>query len=161
MKRLITALVVALPLYTATATYANAPVQGTMAAFVVETEKNKEKLVEAKDVEPNQVVEYQLTYTNQGNSDVSGLKVVGPVPVGTVYLPNSAIAKQSASLRVSIDGGETFESEPVKRTVVKENGEVVEQIVPAEEYTHIQWVPRGAIEGDGGKQFYSYRVRVK
>ena len=161
MKRLITALVVALPLYAATATYANAPVQGTMAAFVVETEKEKEKLVAAKDVEPNQIVEYQLTYTNKGAADISGLKVVGPVPEGTVYLSNSANSQQVASLRVSIDGGETFEPEPVKRTVVKANGEVVEQIVPAEEYTHIQWVPKGAIEADGGKQFYSYRVRVK
>lgn len=161
MKRLITALVIALPLYTATATYANAPVQGTMAAFVVETEKEKEKLVAAKDVEPNQIVEYQLTYTNQGALDISGLKVVGPVPAGTVYLSDSANAKQVASLRVSIDGGETFEPEPVKRTVVKANGEVVEQIVPPEEYTHIQWVPKGSIEADGGQQFYSYRVRVK
>jgi len=161
MKKLITALVVALPLYAATATYANDPVQGTMAAFVVETKQNKEKLVAAKDVEPNQIVEYQLTYTNKGESDISGLKVVGPVPAGTVYLSNSANAQQVASLQVSIDGGETFESEPVKRTVVKENGEVVEQIISPEKYTHIQWVPQGAIEGEGGKQFYSYRVRVK
>ena len=63
MKKLITALVVVLPMYAATATHANAPVQGTMTAYVVETEKNKEKLVSAKDVEPNQIVEYQLTYT--------------------------------------------------------------------------------------------------
>ena len=161
MKRLITALVVVLPIYAATATHANAPVQGTMAAFVVEIEKDKEKLVSAKDVEPNQIVEYQLTYTNQGDSAISGLKVVGPVPDGTVYLSNSAIAEQVASLQVSIDGGETFEPEPVKRTIVKENGEIVEQIIPPEKYTHIQWVPANAIEGDGGKQFYSYRVRVK
>ena len=109
MKKLITALVVVLPMYATTATHANAPVQGTMTAFVVETEKNKEKLVSAKDVEPNQIVEYQLTYTNQSDSAISGLKVVGPVPAGTVYLSNSANAKQVASLQVSIDGGETFE----------------------------------------------------
>jgi uncharacterized repeat protein (TIGR01451 family) len=161
MKKLLTALAVALPLYTATATYANAPVQGTMAAFVVEKKENKENLVAAEDVEPNQIVEYQLTYTNQGTSDISGLKIVGPVPAGTEYLSNSANAKQRASLRVSVDGGVTFEPEPVTRTVVKQNGEVVEQIVPPEKYTHIQWLPAAAIEGDGGKQFYSYRVRVK
>jgi len=161
MKRLITALVVALPLYALSAAYADAPVKGTMAAFVVETKQDKEKLVSAKDVEPNQVVEYQLTYTNQGKSDISGLKIVGPVPAGTVYLSDSAATEQVASLRVSIDGGVTFEPEPVKRTVVKENGEVVESIVPPEKYTHIQWIPKGVIEGDGGEQFYSYRVRVK
>ena len=161
MKRLITALVVALPLYASSVAYADAPVTGTMAAFVVETKEDKEKLVSAEDVEPNQVVEYQLTYTNQGKSDISGLKVVGPVPAGTVYLSDSASSEQVANLRVSIDGGVTFEPEPVTRTVVKENGEVVESIIPPEKYTHIQWTPQGAIEGDGGVQFYSYRVRVK
>lgn len=161
MKKFMAAVVLALPLFASSAIYADAPVQGTMEAFVVETEKNKEKLVAAKDVEPDQIVEYQLTYTNQGKSDINGLKVVGPVPSGTVYLSNTALAQQKSNLRVSIDGGVTFEPEPVKRTVVKENGEVVEKIVSPEKYTHIQWIPEVAIEGDGGKQFYSYRVRVK
>lgn len=161
MKKLISAVVLAVPLYLPLAATADAPVEGVMKAFVVQTDKQKEKLVAAKEVEPNQIVEYQLTYTNTGKSDISGLAIVGPVPSGTVYLSDSASSKQESGLLVSVDGGATFEPEPVTRTVVKDNGEVTEKVVPPEQYTHIKWTPRVAIEAAGGEQFYSYRVRVK
>lgn len=161
MKKLITAVVLAVPMYAPFAAFADAPVEGIMKAFVVQKGEQKEKLITAKEVEPNQIVEYQLTYTNKGNTDISGLAVVGPVPAGTVYLSDSALSKQDSGLLVSIDGGATFEREPVTRTVVKKNGEVAEKVVPPEQYTHIKWTPRVAIEAAGGEQFYSYRVRVK
>ncbi len=161
MKNFVAAVILSVPLFGLSASYAQAPVQGTMEAFVVELKDNKEQLKAAESVEPNEVVEYRLTYTNSGGSNISGLTVVGPVPEGTSYLSDSASADVSATLLVSIDGGETFESEPVKREVVKSNGELVERVVPPEEYTHLQWKAKDAIEGEGGKQFYSYRVRVK
>lgn len=161
MKKIIAAAVVALPLFAMSAGYAEAPVQGTMEAFVVELKDNKEQLKAAENVEPNEVVEYRLTYTNSGGSNISGLTVVGPVPAGTNYLSDTASADVAATLLVSIDGGVTFEREPVKRNVVKNNGELVERVVPPEEYTHLQWKAKDAIEGEGGKHFYTYRVRVK
>lgn len=161
MKNIFAAVVIALPLFGLTTAFAEAPVQGTMEAFVVELQDDKEKLKSALDVEPNQIVEYQLTYTNKSKSDISGLTVVGPVPEGTSYVSNTADADAVANLKVSIDGGETFESEPVTREVVKANGEVIEKVIPSEEYTHLQWVAQSAIEGKGGKQLYRYRVKVK
>ncbi|OED42493.1 hypothetical protein AB833_07225 [Chromatiales bacterium (ex Bugula neritina AB1)] len=143
------------------ASHADAPVQGKLEAFVVEFKDDKESLVAATDVEPNEVLEYRLTYVNKGESSISGMTVVGPVPEGTSYLGNSATADTAASLMVSIDGGRTFELEPVKRNIVKNNGEMIEQIVPPEEYTHLQWTAEDSIKASGGKQFYSYRVRVK
>lgn len=161
MKNFIAAVVVALPLIGFTTAFAEAPVQGTMEAFVVHLENSKEKLKAAQDVEPNQIVEYRLTYTNKSKADISGLTVVGPVPEGTSYVSDTADADIAASLKVSIDGGETFESEPVTREVVKANGEVIEKVIPSEEYTHLQWIAQSAIEGKGGKQLYRYRVKVK
>ncbi len=161
MKKFIAAAIIAVPMFALSATYADAPVHGKMEAFVVELNDNKESLVAAKDVEPNEVLEYRLTYVNKGESSIAGLTVVGPVPKGTIYLGNTASANGAASLRVSIDGGQTFESEPVIRDVVKSNGELIERIVPPEEYTHLQWTAEDAIKASGGKQFYKYRVRVK
>lgn len=161
MKRFLVAAIIAMPLFGVTSGYAEAPVQGTMEAFVVELKNDKEQLKAAEDVEPNQIVEYQLTYTNKSNLKIAGLTVVGPVPEGTTYVSDTANADVEANLKVSIDGGLTFEQEPVTREVVKANGEVIEKVIPSDEYTHLQWTAQSAIEGEGGKQFYRYRVRVK
>jgi len=145
----------------ATPAIAEDPIQGTMQAFVVEKADDKETLKVANDVEPKQLLEYQLEYTNKSQTNIDGLTVVGPVPEGTEYVSDTAGANVSANLLVSIDGGKTFESEPVVRTETKSNGEVVEKIIPAEQYTHLKWTAASAIEAKGGKQLYSYRVRVK
>ncbi len=161
MKKLISAVVVGLGLSLITTAQAQAPVQGTMEAYVVEIKNDKEVLKAADDVEPNQLVEYHLTYVNKSNAGINGLTVVGPVPEGTAYVSDTAVADVAANLKVSIDGGVTFENEPVTREVVKENGEVMETVIPPEQYTHIQWQASSELPGKGGKQFYRYRVRVK
>lgn len=161
MRRLLLAAVLALPLLGPSAGHADEPIQGAMEAFVVQLEDERETLLAAKEVEPNQLVEYQLTYTNVGESKINGLTVVGPVPEGTTYVSDTANADVDAALQVSIDGGKTFEPEPVIRLETKESGEVVEKVVPPEQYTHLKWKAQDAITADGGTQFYTYRVRVK
>ncbi len=161
MRNVILASLMLIPFIGMSIGHADAPIQGTMQAFIVEIQDDKESLKAATDVEPDQLVEYQLTYVNKGASNINGLSVVGPVPEGTSYVSDTANADVAASLLVSIDGGKTFESEPVVRTETKSSGEVVEKIIPPAEYTHIKWNAESAIKSDGGTQFYTYRVRVK
>lgn len=161
MKKSISALLASLALVLQPVVYADAPVQGTMEAYVVESLKGKEVLKTAEAVEPDQLVEYQLTYVNKSENGIFGLTVTGPVPEGTAYVSDTATTDVTARFRVSIDGGITFEEEPVVREVVKENGEVSEQVVPAEQYTHVQWKSDAELEGKGGEQLYKYRVRVR
>ena len=161
MRKICNAAVLAFAcLFTATV-MAQSPIEGTMQAFVVETEDDKETLKEASKVEPEQLVEYQMTYVNKGEASINGLTVVGPVPEGTEYVSDTANADVSSLLKVSIDGGKTFESEPVIRQETKSSGEVVEKVVPPTEYTHLQWKAENPITAEGGTQVYSYRVRVK
>jgi hypothetical protein len=61
---------------------------------------------------------------------------------------------------VRIDGGQTFESEPVKRMVKGGDGKIVEKIIPASKYTHVSWKPTAGIKASE-KQLYTYRVAVK
>jgi len=61
---------------------------------------------------------------------------------------------------VSIDGGETFESEPVTRIESQADGSQKEVIIPPALYTHIRWAVEDALEGEGGEQNYAYRVVV-
>ena len=161
MRKILSAVLMVLPLLAVSIAHAEDPIKGTMEAFVVELDEDKEKLSAATDVEPNQLVEYQLTYTNKGESNINGLTVVGPVPEGTSYVSDTASADVAAELLVSIDGGQTFETEPVVRLETKTSGEVVEKIIPPEQYTHLKWQAENAINADGGTQFYTYRVRVK
>jgi len=161
MQKILPVILMLLPLLAVSSGHADEPIQGTMKAFVVELDEDKEKLSAATDVEPNQLVEYQLTYTNKGESNIDGLTVVGPVPEGTSYVSDTANTDVAAALLVSVDGGKTFESEPVVRVETKSSGEVVEKIIPPEQYTHLKWQAENAINADGGTQFYSYRVRVK
>jgi uncharacterized repeat protein (TIGR01451 family) len=161
MKKLIKFVSFALAVTLHPALQANAPVTGVMEAYIVEKNEGKEVLRSAENVEPDQLVEYHLTYVNQGASGVNGLTVTGPVPEGTSYVTDTAAADVAAQVTVSIDGGVTFEEEPVVREVVKENGEVAEQIIPVDQYTHIQWKALDELSGEGGKQLYRYRVRIK
>ena len=161
MRALLLTFTLMIPLLGASLSHAEGPIQGTMQAYVVELNDDKETLKAADDVEPDQLVEYQLTYVNKSAANVDGLTVVGPVPEGTTYVSDTANADVQAQLLVSIDGGKTFEPEPVIRTETKSTGEVVEKIIPAEQYTHLKWKAENAITAQGGTQFYTYRVRVK
>jgi hypothetical protein len=60
---------------------------------------------------------------------------------------------------VSIDGGKTFEGEPVKRMVENEQGKKVEKIIPPSEYTHVRWVLQQPLSAGETKSF-SYRSLV-
>lgn len=161
MKKKVSFLLACLAIAIQPVVHAEAPVQGTMQAFVVESLKGKEVLKTAGKVEPRQLVEYQLTYVNKSSNGVSGLTVTGPVPEGTTYVSDTATADVTAKFKVSVDGGSTFEEEPVVREIVKDNGEILEQIVPVDQYTHIQWKSDAELAGKGGVQNYKYRVRVR
>lgn len=72
------------------------PVTVTSQAFVVSQTTNEdgstsEELVEATEARPGQIIEYQLTVTNNGDTSLpdSAVSVYGPVPEGTRAIENS------------------------------------------------------------------------
>ena len=132
-----------------------------MQAYMVKTNaQGQEYRQPAKMTEPGSVLEYNLSYTNQMDKSLSGLIVSGPIPANTMYIGSSAKAGVDADLVVSIDGGASFESEPVRRQKRMADGKMATVIIPAEKYTNIRWKVKQPIPGFG-KQLYSYRVKVK
>lgn len=132
-----------------------------MQAYLVKTNaQGKEYRQPARQTEPGQVLEYNLTYTNETKKPLSGLVVSGPIPANTQYVGRSAKAGVASELLVSIDGGATFEREPVRRQQKMPNGQVKTIIIPAEKYTNLRWKVKQPI-APLGRQLYTYRVSVK
>lgn len=136
------------------------PIVSEMKAFVVHKESDgKEKLKTAKMAEPGQTIQYQLSYKNKGKGSLKGLTVTGPIPANTRFLAKSTMTKVNSDFVVSIDGGKTYESEPVKRIKVMQDGSKKMVVVPAEKYTHVRWKTKSALNS-GDKQEFNYRVKV-
>lgn len=133
----------------------------SMQAYLVKTNaQGKEYRQPAKQTEPGQILEYNLSYVNQMRKPLSGLVVSGPIPANTSYVANSASTAIASDLLVSIDGGATFEREPVRRQMKMPNGQMKTVIIPAEKYTNVRWNVKQPIQPNGN-QLYAYRVKVK
>jgi hypothetical protein len=78
----------------------------------------------------------------------------------TSYIGKSAFTQAKANLQVSIDGGKTFETEPVKRMVTDANGKKVQKIIPPSVYTHLRWTMKEPLKA-GEVQNFAYRSTVK
>ncbi len=141
--------------------FAQGPVSGQIQAFIVTMEEGKEKKILSSETAPGQIMEFQIVFTNSGDSNVRGIKVVDPIPANTLFIGNSNTADVSADFEVSIDGGGTFELEPVVRTKTLADGSVEEVVIPPEQYTHVRWVAEEELQPQGGQHRYSYRVEVK
>jgi uncharacterized repeat protein (TIGR01451 family) len=138
----------------------SSPLQSSMQAYVISLGQDGEETAQAaQEVEPGQVIEYRMDYKNVGQTSLKGIAVTGPVPSATHYLDNTAVTQAASDFMVSIDGGKTFEGEPVKRMVENEQGKKVEKIIPPSEYTHVRWILNQPLAAGETKSF-SYRSLV-
>jgi uncharacterized repeat protein (TIGR01451 family) len=114
----------------------------------------KEVLIEAKNVKPGEIIEYQATYTNKSKAAISKLTPNLPIPEGTEYLAGTA---KPALIKATLGDGK-FEAIPLKIKVKLPDGKEVEQEVPAARYKALQW---SLGELPAGKSLtVSARVRV-
>ena len=111
--------------------YANEnPLSAQMKVFQVNVDKNTQKELKTTDqVKPNQVLEYQVTYSNQSNSSLKALKLNLPLPAYVSYTGKNTPKNTYAST-----DGVHFAKAPLTRI---ENGKKVN--VPLSEYRALQW----------------------
>lgn len=142
------------------ATTAAAQIESVMQPYIVTTnDKGEEFFATAAEAEPGDVIEYRVTYTNNGQEAVHGLVVTGPIPNQTQYVSNSSVAGATSSFVVSIDDGNTWDTVPVKRTRKKADGTEIEVIIPASEYDKVRWNVKDRLAA-GAAQEFKYRVQV-
>ncbi len=130
-------LVITVPLLAA----ANGELVGNLEAFrVVVTNDGEEKFLSANEAGPSDVIEYRLTYKNDGATSVQNIFIMDPIPAGMNYVGLSATEPDIGRVEFSIDHGQTYHSWPVKITRELKNGktEVVE--ATPDMVSNIRWV---------------------
>ena len=139
---------------TATAKPAGA-VEAKLAAYKVTRDADKKEVLSPADkVAPDDLLEYQVVYQNNGKSLLKQLTASLPIPVGTTYVTGSA---KPAGAMASLDG-KNFATMPLKRMVKKPDGKLEEQLVPLAEYRALKW--KLAELAEKNKVEVSARVRV-
>lgn len=117
-----------------------------------------EKLEPTEEAQVGDILELQITYTNQGNEKAKKVLIMGPIKQGAEYIEGSAYCSLTQTVYFSIDGGKTFHVPPVKYTVTEQN-RTVEKTAPASMYTHIRWDLKNGLK-PGESVFAKYRVKV-
>ena len=131
-----------------------------MNAYRVKFNEQGEKYLEpASNAAKGDVLEYQLTYTNTTKKELNGLVVTGPIPANTSYIKKSGKAFSASKLYVSIDGGVTYESEPVLRQVKMPNGKFMSTLIPEDKYTNIRWTLDGPMAAHN-QVLFIYQVEL-
>lgn len=121
---------------------------------VVQDGVRKERLQSLDQLKPGDVVEYEATYSNTGNSKVSNVALTVPVPDGgLVFVDGGA---QPAGAMASLDG-KSFAALPLMRTHTLPDGRQVKRPVPPAEIRFLRW---NLGELDAGAQ-RSVRARMQ
>ncbi len=137
------------------------PLSGKVSAFrVIEHDNGREEFLSADEARPRDVIEYRLTYANQGDTTLRHVTVVDPVPAGTEYLNRSATRPYDGAVEFSIDGGKNYHNWPIRIKKTKPDGEVIEVIATSDQVTHIRWTIANDFEPET-EITISYRAVVK
>ncbi len=126
--------------------------------FVNEQGEQERRLVAAERVVPGDELRYTVTFANQGGEavDAGSIVITNPVPNNTVYLQDSA-GGSGTDIQFSADGGETWAA-PDELVLAGADGQP--RLAEAEEYTHIRWIFRPALEaGEESSVFFRVRLR--
>lgn len=117
--------------------FATPKIELNLSSKKVLKQKNKEELVEAKDVKPGDVILYTIKVSNSGDTAALEVKPDGDIPDRTVYIQEKSDLKDIDTL-FSIDKGINYSSKPKMKLI--EKGKEVSKDAPIEKYNKIQWI---------------------
>ncbi len=110
-------------------------VSSVLAAFKVSRSNGKEQLVSAARATPGDIIEYQLTLTNQTGKTITAIQPVLPIPAGSVYIEDSC---KPSKAEASTDGSH-FSTIPLVKLIKDSNGKEKTIKLPMESYRFIKW----------------------
>ena len=102
---------------------------------------------EPNTVEPGDVVEYRLVFTNITGRPVNNIQFTDPLPEGMHYLQGTAGAdREDVDVEFSLDGGTSYSELPMVQVVV--DGRTEQRPASPEDYTDIRWTVQGDVQPD-------------
>jgi len=116
-------------------------------------------LQDASSTSPGDTLVLRIDYSNQGEAPAHNARVVDPIPEGTQLVPGSWTAP-GAEMSVSVDGGQTWQSFPVRRPVTQADGTTVMKEVEPSAYTHVRWTAREPL-APGDVRSATFKVKVR
>ncbi len=114
---------------------------------------------EKVSVQPGDVLRFTLNSKNEGDRPAANLVLTQPIPKGTQYVLNTAIANIPAQTTYSIDGGRSFVANPTV-AVTLPDGKVETRPAPASAYTHVRWTVSQPLAALAATQV-AYQVAVR
>lgn len=136
---------------------ADSPVEVKIEIFLVSEVQGQEQFKRATTARPGQVVEYRITATNRSDETLPGgtVEILGPIPDGTTFVPNSATPSTDRILtEFSADGGNNFSKEPVLI-----GNETDRRVADPDSYDVVRWTLLVPME-PGQEEAFFYRVTV-
>jgi uncharacterized repeat protein (TIGR01451 family) len=107
-------------------------------------------IVGKASVKPGDIIKYTVIAKNNSRCPLKNLILKQPIPRGTNYLKDSAIAVNGAELLFSVDGGKTFFVKPKIGT----------QAAPVNEYNYLRWKFNGLMTTNSQVKT-TYQLQVK
>ncbi|MCX5848866.1 MAG: hypothetical protein NTW65_05410 [Deltaproteobacteria bacterium] len=159
MKKYIPVLIAMILMLLSVEVFAKAMISISIKAEKEVTVNKVTKRVDAKIINPGDVIFYTLNYVNSENEAATKAVLDDPIPKGTVYVTGSAFG-QDAEISFSIDGGKTYKKQSLLTYDLKlPNGKIEKKSASPEEYTHIRWTI--SVIPAGGNGQVGFQVKVK
>jgi uncharacterized repeat protein (TIGR01451 family) len=108
---------------------------GKMNAYKITIVDGIENRVEAKSVDPDDIIMYEMLYTNKSKEDYNNVGIKGKIPYGTTLIKSSVT--NTPSPYFSIDEGQSWSLKPTVKKL--EKGKIVEKVSAIEDYNGIKW----------------------
>lgn len=116
-------------------------------------------LKSADSTSPGDTIVYRIACRNDGSAPAHDAQIVDPIPAGTTLVPRSWDA-QAGEFMVSVDGGKTFESFPIRREIRQNDGSTALKEVDLTQYTHVRWTSKELLP-PGGTRSTAFKVKVR
>ncbi len=126
---------------------------------LVERDDAKVPVEKVAAVNPGETLSWTITSENDGDGAARDYKTVGQIPRGTEFIKNSAQPENNAEVTYSIDGGKTFQSQPVIEEK-QADGATKQVPAPVSMYTQVRYEWADGLAANS-KLSASYKVRVK
>lgn len=116
-------------------------------------------LEKAEAVKPGELLDWNISSTNEGTGDAQNYRVVGQIAKGTIFVAGTAKGEESAQVTYSIDEGKAFSAEPMIDEK-QPDGTTKKVAAPISMYTQVKFEWSKPLVSQA-KLNAAYRVRVK